>query len=512
MYAPRQHRRVEVIDFARLASWLALSFWLSMAWAREPFDLPSPLLDTDHSSVEERLESLSESYKQVLDRMSELIDENETISRRLKSLESEPAKDDHDDEKQSPVPPFELQALYDSFHPLTPHKSKPWYEKLSIRGYSQIRLGRALTQDPNGAPPSMFSDRSISGTTGTFSIRRARLILSGDVSDHVALYFQSDFANNPADGTNTFFAQIRDLYADLYIDTDKVNRIRVGQSKLPWGFEEMQSSGNRIPLDRSDAIDSGDSPNQRDLGAFYYWTPVEKQKLLKDLVDGGLKGSGNYGIFALGFYNGQGGSQLDLNKDLYSVARLTWPHQLTSGQVVEVSIQGYSGKHVVEGAAITPPGAGAASVPLGVGQDGLRERRLAGTFVWYPQPIGLQAEWNVGEGPGLNSTQTAVEVRSLQGGYVMTMYKLDTPRHGIFFPFARYQYYKGGYRSIANSPYGTHTEYDFGVEWQIRKELELVVDYSFVNGMNLDPNAGPGTSSYQNFIGQVLRCQLQFNY
>ena len=55
----------------------------------------------------------------------------------------------------------------------------------------------------------------------------------------------------------------------------------------------MQSSGNRVPLDRSDAIDSGDSPNQRDLGVFYYWTPIDKQKLLKQLVDGGLKGTGN---------------------------------------------------------------------------------------------------------------------------------------------------------------------------------------------------------------------------
>jgi hypothetical protein len=157
------------------------------------------------------------------------------------------------------------------------------------------------------------------------------LILPGDISDRVFVYFQTDFANNPADGTNSEFAQIRDSYADIYLDTDKVNRIRVGQAKIPWGFEEMQSSGLRVPLHRSDAIDSGDSPNQRDLGIFYYWTPVEKQKLLKDLVDGGLKGSGNYGIFGFGVYNGQGGSELDQNRNLHTVARFTWPFQLASG-------------------------------------------------------------------------------------------------------------------------------------------------------------------------------------
>jgi hypothetical protein len=273
----------------------------------------------------------------------------------------------------------------------------------------------------------------------------------------------------------------------------------------------MQSSGNRVPLDRSDAIDSGDNPNQRDLGLFYYWTPVEKQKLLKDLVDGGLKGSGNYGIFALGAYNGQGGSQLDLNQNLHTVARATWPFQLESGQAVEMSVQGYYGKYVVAGTSINPLGQ-ATMIPAGVGADGLREQRLAGTFVWYPQPIGFQTEWNVGEGPGLNDAQTRVEVRHLNGGYAMAMYKHDTLNHGIFIPFVRYQHYKGGYRSVSNAPYGIHDEYDFGVEWQIRKELEIVVDYGFVNGVSLSAIDSPGATSYRNYTGQLLRCQLQINY
>lgn len=405
----------------------------------------------------------------------------------------------------------EPKSLFDSFHRSSGGKGKHWYEKLSIRGYTQIRFGRSLTQDPDDVSPSLASDRSIGADKGTFSIRRARMILSGDVSDHLFLYFQSDFANNPADGANTFFAQLRDLYGDIYLDTDKIHRLRVGQSKIPWGFEEMQSSGNRIPLDRSDAIDTGDSPNQRDLGLFYYWTPVEKQELLKELVDGGLKGSGNYGIFGFGVYNGQGGSELDQNRSLHTVARLTWPFQLPSGQVVETSIQGYSGKKVVDGAVIRPGGLGA-SVPTGTGPDGLLDQRLAGSFVWYPQPFGLQSEWNVGRGPGLNDAQTAVEVRSLEGGYIMAMYKLDTADNGIFIPFARFQHYKGGYKAIPNAPYGIHDGYDFGVEWQIRKELELVVDYDFVHGVSLNSINEPGAVSYRNFRTQLLRCQLQINY
>lgn len=408
---------------------------------------------------------------------------------------------------------YGLQSLFDSLHPAQ-RTGKHWYEKLSIRGYSQIRYGRTVSQDTHSADPSLLGDHSINGKSENFSIRRARLILSGDVSDYLSLYFQSDFANSPEEGgSNTFFAQIRDLYGDIYLTRDRIHRLRIGQSKIPWGFEEMQSSGNRVPIDRSDAIDSGDNPNQRDLGLFYYWTPVDKQKLLKALVDGGLKGTGNYGIVALGVYNGQGGSQLEQNLNLHTLARVTWPFQLPSGQVVEMSLQGYIGEIVIHGEPIRPLGQGDATIPAGTGGNrGLREQRLAATFVWYPQPFGLQSEWNVGQGPGLNDAQTAVEVRPLQGGYVMGMYKLDTASCGIFIPYVRYQHYKGGYRSVANAPYGTHDGIDIGVEWQIRREMELVLEYSFVNGVNLNAIDQPGAISYRQFRGDVMRAQFQINY
>lgn len=34
--------------------------------------------------------------------------------------------------------------------------------------------------------------------------------------------------------------------------------------------------------------------------------------------------------------------------------------------------------------------------------DGIVDKRAAATFVYYPQPLGFQAEWTVGRGPGLN--------------------------------------------------------------------------------------------------------------
>jgi hypothetical protein len=410
---------------------------------------------------------------------------------------------------------YGLRSLFDSLHPAG-RKRTPWYEKLSLRGYTQVRFGRTLNSDPFGADPSLFGDRSIDGRTENFSIRRARLILFGDISDHLYLYFQPDFASTPANNTTaTFFGQLRDLYADIHIDTSKVHRFRVGLSKLPYGWENMQSSQNRIPLDRTDPINTA-TPTERDLGVFYYWTPTDKQRLLRDLVDGGLRGSGNYGVFGIGAYNGQGGTQFEQNQNLHTVARLTWPFRLADGQVVEASVQGYAGEFLVEGTPIRPLGQGLAATPFGTRATGerigQRDQRIAATFVWYPQPFGFQTEWNWGEGPGLNDAQTAVVTRPLHGGYIMAMYKFDTNCYGIVTPFARWQYYSGGYKSVANAPYGTLDLWNLGVEWQIRREMELVAEYSFVDGVSLTPPTTVGVIPYQNFAGSVLRFQFQMNY
>jgi hypothetical protein len=268
-------------------------------------------------------------------------------------------------------------------------------------------------------------------------------------------------------------------------------------------------------LDRTDAINSAVAPNERDLGVFYYYTPECKQELLKALVDSGLKGSGNYGIFGVGVYDGQGGSTPEANLNVHTVARFTWPMQLdwSNGQVVEASIQGYTGDYVVSGAPIRPLGVGESFTPINTGgRAGIHEERVAGTFVFFPQPFGFQAEWQVGNGPGLSDDQTAVIERSLYGGYVMGMYRYDSCHCGIFIPYCRYQMYHGGYRNIANAPYGEQRQVDIGIEWQIFKALELVCEYSIVNTPNFSARDVEGTRSYRDFEGNVLRLQLQVNY
>jgi hypothetical protein len=394
-------------------------------------------------------------------------------------------------------------------------KEKKWYEKLSIRGYTQVRINEVFEDDDSPAVASYVGDSSV-GENHSFLLRRMRVILFGDINEHVYVYLQPDFAANvPGSPDLILYTQLRDAYADLYVDKDKEFRFRVGQSKIPYGWENMQSSQNRIPLDRNDALNSA-ARNERDLGVFFYYTPKEIQDLFKEINDTGLKGSGNYGMFALGAYNGQGGSIREQNDNLHVISRLTLPFYLDE-QIVEMAIQGYIGKYSVLSSPISPLGVGPAIRPLGTietdGRDGIHDKRLAWTFVYYPQPFGFQSEWTIGRGPSLNDAQTAVVDRSLYGGYAMVMYRYQcTGENKEIIPFARWNYYKGGYKSERNAPYSEIKEWEMGVEWQINKACELVSMYTITDRTNTTAFSTANTRSYQQFQGGLLRFQLQFNY
>jgi hypothetical protein len=192
-------------------------------------------------------------------------------------------------------------------------KEKKFSEKVggavNIRGYLQVRNTTMLGGDEGinlWSDRSVGDDRSNGDQDKNFLIRRARVILFGDIGERLYYYIQPDFASTPAGAGQVSgnFAQLRDAYGDLKLTKDNVHRIRVGQSKVPYGFENLQSSQNRLALDRADALNSA-VKDERDLGAFYYYTPLETQALFKEISKLGLKHSGDYGQFGFGFHNGQ---------------------------------------------------------------------------------------------------------------------------------------------------------------------------------------------------------------
>src|SRR5688572_458133 len=141
--------------------------------------------------------------------------------------------------------------------------TKKWFESISVRGYVQVRYNRLLETNPDLRCEQC--DRSW-GNNNNFFIRRARIIFFGQISKQVYFYVQPDFASAVSSSSQNF-AQLRDAYFDLGVDKDNEFRFRIGQSKIPYGFENMQSSQNRLPLDRADATNSAIS-NERDIGVF----------------------------------------------------------------------------------------------------------------------------------------------------------------------------------------------------------------------------------------------------
>lgn len=374
-----------------------------------------------------------------------------------------------------------------------PTTDKRWFESFSIRGYVQARYNRLLETNPNLGNEQ--GDRSW-GKGGGFFLRRMRIIFFGQISKQVYFYIQPDFASS-ASSTNLHYGQLRDAYFDLGVDKKNEFRFRVGQSKVPYGFENMQSSQNRIPLDRNDALNSAVS-NERDLGAFFYWAPTKQRELLSSLVRDGLKGSGDYGVFAFGVYNGQTANRPEQNDKLHVVTRFSYPMQI-GNQIIEPGIQAYTGQYVVTREQ-TSTGAKFKA------DRNYLDQRAAATFVLYPKPFGIQTEYTIGKGPEFNPVTDSIETRSLHGGYITFSYLLKN-KEQIFIPFLRAQYYNGGKKHELDARSYRVRELEVGVEWQPVKQFELVAMYTISSRRYED-------FSLQNNLqtGNLLRLQAQINF
>lgn len=370
-----------------------------------------------------------------------------------------------------------------------PDAPAPWYERLTWRGYAQVRYNRLLETNRDLVCPQC--DRSI-GDNGGFFLRRGRLILFGNVHPRVYVYIQPDFGSEAA-GT-LHYLQLRDAYFDLYLTASRTHRLRFGQSKVPYGFENMQSSQNRLPLDRHDGLNSAVA-NERDIGVFYYWTPRTAATRFRTLIERGLKGSGDYGVFGFGLYNGQTANRPEANNSSHAVARLTYPWQLANGQFVEASIQGYTGRFV-------PPArsAGVVSAPE------FLDERVAATFVWYAQPFGVVAEYTRGHGPQYAAGTNTIEARPLEGGFVQAMFRWEVDGQTLH-PFVRAHRYRGGKKVEQDARRYDVSDLDVGVEWLPFPNFELTAQWTTSDRLFEDA-ATVGNRQR----GQLLRLQAQVNY
>lgn len=368
-----------------------------------------------------------------------------------------------------------------------------WYETINLRGYAQVRFNRLL--ENNGDLRNEQGDRSVGNNGGIF-LRRMRLIFSGQLNKKVSFYVQPDFASS-ASSTQLHFGQLRDAYFDLGLDSKNEYRLRIGQSKIPYGFENLQSSQNRLPLDRTDGINSAFA-NERDLGVMFYYAPEKTRKLFSTLVSSGLKGSGDYGVLGLGVFNGQTANKPELNNQQHVVARLTYPFAIGK-QIIEPSIQAYSGDFVI------PTDQTSVGTKLNSNRS-YADRRVAAGFVLYPQPFGIQAEYNTGKGPEFNPATDTIETQNLRGGYVLFSYLKKAGKH-TFIPFVRLHNYDGGKKHELDARSYRVRESEIGLEWQPTKNFELVTQYTLASRRAEDFVRQDNLQK-----GGLLRLQAQLNF
>jgi hypothetical protein len=387
------------------------------------------------------------------------------------------------------LPMDSLHVLKDTA-PAPKAKEAKWYDKFAIRGYAQVRYNRLLETNPDLKCEQC--DRSW-GDNGGFFIRRMRIIFFGQLNERVYFYVQPDFASSA--GTTGHVTQLRDAYFDIGIDKKSEFRFRIGQSKIPYGFENMQSSQNRIPLDRNDALNSAVS-NERDLGVFFYWAPTKRRELFSSLVRDGLKGSGDYGVFAFGAYNGQTANQSERNNEPHLVTRLSFPFKIKE-QIFEPGIQAYTGK-----VSLLSTSSGVKKNETGEYLD----QRVAGTFVMYPKPFGIQAEYTIGTGPEYNKWNDSIENQRLKGGYILLNYQVKL-KNQLLIPFTRYQYYNGGKKHETDARSYRVSEFELGVEWQMNKYFEFVAMYTISSRRFEDHMKQDNLQT-----GNLLRLQAQLNF
>lgn len=368
----------------------------------------------------------------------------------------------------------------------------PWYQSFRIRGYGQVRYNRL--GETNDQLQCEQCDRSW-GQNGGFFIRRARLIVQGQIHPQVFIYLQPDFASSA--GTTNNVAQLRDWYVDLGIDKHNEFRVRAGQSKVPYGYENMQSSSNRLPLDRADATNSAHA-NERDLGVFFMWAPRRARTRLSEIATSTGKGSGDYGVLTIGAYNGQTANRAEANDNQTVVARASYPIAMGK-QIIEPAIAAYSGKYTVTSDQRSTGVKGRADWTYA-------DERVLATLNVVPRPFGVLAEYNVGRGPEYNPARDSIETRTLHGGFMTATYQLKRGKQ-LFFPFARYQVYEGGKKHERDARSHSVRDFEMGLEWQPSANFELVTEW-YHGDRRFEDKLKPRNQQ----VGSLFRIQAQFNY
>jgi len=344
-------------------------------------------------------------------------------------------------------------------------KRKPWYETVKIGGYTQAR---ALYYEDYPNPEATRG-------SSEFAVARARVVLSFRPTEATDSYFHLDFGRGEA--------TVKDAWVQRLFGDDYRWRVRLGQQKPPFGFETPQSDSDRLPFERTN-LATFHFPGNRDTGLVLYYTRPEDAALF----EAGRKvfGAGDYGNFALGFFNGQGAAYRTLdngskayegaetNSNKHVLLRAAKPFALgREGRYAEAGISYWHGRYFSRKA-----------------DREFTDRLLALHAYLSPSPWGLQAEYYVGKTEGAD----------LDGWYGMAL--LRTGSRGLL--FARYEDYDGPRKGKGLGNTADRQRWSLGYAHDLDERTRLTLEY--------DLEHVDAAGSQPAFHNDALGLQLQTTY
>jgi len=382
--------------------------------------------------------------------------------------------------------------------------SPRWYERLRLYGYFQFRYNQM--GHPNGDLIS-WQDRSVGhqnppqgqssveyGQPGFF-FRRIRTVLTGQVSDRVSVFLQTDFATQ--EGNSTQVATLTDAWGEYYFDQNKEYRLRIGEQRVPCSFDNWQATRQRMAIDRADATNSC-APGERDLGISFQWTPRWAQHRWKQMIDY-MYGAGDWGMVNFTVYNGQGRNNPEVNESKHIAMRLAYPFELPGGRLMEIGMNANRGKFNVDLG--TPTSTSTELFSLNEQNNFLntdyRDEHLNFYIYYPPQPWGFIAEYITGRTPK-RGADGIVRDRSMYGGYVQGHYEWKYSDTGLVNFYTRWQEYYGGLKFLTGAPDGRMKELEVGAAWMPDPQWEITLAYTFTQRLNFTQMTGPTLNNAPN--------------
>jgi len=326
-------------------------------------------------------------------------------------------------------------------------KKKAWYEALKVSGYTQ---GRFLYY-----PDYPNADRKTH--SNEFLVRRARVKFQFEPNDRTEVTVEPDLGEGKA--------EVRDVWIQRFLDDHHTWSFRLGQQKIPFGFETPQSSSVRLPLERNHLAASM-FPGERDTGLIFFYTRPEDHRLF-DASRKSDYGVGDYGNLAIGFLNGQGRNQSEVNSSKHFVVRAAKPLSIGSaGRYAEFGASYWRGDCFSKWSADAS------------GQS--FDDSLFGVHAFLaPRPFGLQAEYHTGRTEG----------GDVDGWYAMALLR-SGPR-GTW--FLRHDDYEGPRKGKGPGYVYDRRRTCLGYAHQLDDRNRLTVEYDFEK-----VDAANGKPSYDN--------------